>query len=90
MCRSLNSETPVRAELNQFLLLSLFFFLDRVAFFVPSRRQPDSHRRSHFKIDRSNFCRRFCWMASKYLCAKPTREAFYVNMNANDYEGKVD
>lgn len=37
MCRSLNSETPVRAELNQFLLLSLFFFLDRVAFFVPSR-----------------------------------------------------
>ena len=36
-CRSLNSETPVRAELNQFLLLSLFFFLDRVAFFVPSR-----------------------------------------------------
>lgn len=37
MCRSLNSEAPVRAELNQFLLLSLFFFLDRVAFFVPSR-----------------------------------------------------
>ena len=37
MAENLKCETPVRAELNQFLLLSLFFFLDRVAFFVPSR-----------------------------------------------------
>lgn len=89
MCRSLNSETPVRAELNQFLLLSLFFFLDRVAFFVPSRANQTVTGCHISKLIAQIFAAG-CWMASKYLCAKPTREAFYVNVNANDYEGKVD